>query len=187
MPLLLIIASVLLVVIVFWDKIKKLLPALLLILAIALGTGLLAEFIIPTGWSGGILGKLTLTGMSGAFLAAGTSFLLFPDETAEVISDTAESVGEAASAVLAAGANAVGSGITAFLSSPGGLIALGFGAWYFFFRKKDGESVADAERGTEPSSPPDKPVKATKPALALVDSSSDKQVDTERDVGGIAA
>lgn len=141
MPLYLIIALVVAVVVVFWDVIKKILPVLLLLLALAFATGLLSFTLFPAGTSlfGMAIGPMVFGGTSGALLAAGAAFLLFPDETAAVVADVASAVGDAAGSILAATADAVSTGLGAFLTSPVGLLVLGFGVWYFFIREKRDE------------------------------------------------
>lgn len=164
MPLALIIALIVVAVVVFWDVIKKILPILLLVLALAFATGILSFTLFPAGTTlfGIAIGPMVFGGTSAALLAAGASFLLFPDDTAELVSEVSEAVGDAASSVLDTVIDVASGAVTSFLSSPGGLIIAGVAFWYFFLReKKDGDEralqrkddVVDAQAKVLPDQP----------------------------------
>lgn len=105
--------------------IKKILPVILL--ALALWVAFVAPFTIP------LLG-VTLTGTAGALFLAGTSFLLLPEESADVVEDAARGLGRAATSVVTAAAGVASAGIGALLTSPAGLALIGFGLWYLLGR-----------------------------------------------------
>lgn len=111
-----------------FSAIKKLLPYILLALAIWLSLGF--AFTIP-------FTTFTIAaGYASALLVAGASFLFAPSETAEIVSKVATHVGDAVGSIVAAGVDVVTTGLGAMLTSPVGLLALGVGLYFLFGRSE---------------------------------------------------
>lgn len=121
------------------NLIKKILPVILLVLA--LWVAFVAPFTIP------LLG-VTLSGTAGALFLAGTSFLLLPEESADVIEGAAQGLGRAATAVVTEAAGVASAGIGALLKSPAGLALIGFGLWFLLGRNENATVRTTPSQGT---------------------------------------
>lgn len=78
---------------------------------------------------------LTFTGVKGALLAVGASFLLAPGETSELVSTAAEAVIDVGTDILVAGVGALTTVAGAALGSP--LLLIGGGLLLLFFLGND--------------------------------------------------
>ena len=123
-----------------WNLIKKVLPVIMLGLALYLVA--IGPLTIP------LLG-ITLSGTTAALALGGASFLLAPGETAEVVSKAAEGIGAVASSVAAEAGAALGTLVSSTVSATS-LIPLAVGgvfAWWFFTREKKDDRDPDSEKG----------------------------------------
>lgn len=123
--------------------IKKILPVVMLLLAVWLALGM--PFTIP------LLGEVIAGTTANALLVAGASFLLAPGETAKLVSNVAAGLGSAAGAVAAAAAGAASTGIGAFFQSPVGIGVLAFGVWFLLLRDKKDEPGGNGAQGGAPA------------------------------------
>lgn len=114
-----------------FDLVKKILPIVLLAAAVWLGLG----FGIPVAWL--VAGALPLEGAGAALLLAGSSFLVAPGETSEVLSKAVGAVGDVASDVASTIVDVASSAAGALLSSPIGIAALVIGGLWLFGGKSD--------------------------------------------------
>lgn len=125
-----------------WNLIKKVLPVVMLGLALYLVA--IGPLAIP------LLG-LTLSGTTAALALAGASFLIAPGETADVVSRAAEGIGSAASAVAVEAGDAIGSFVSSALNASSiiPLVAGGFLLWWFVAKrdKDKDEAAADGKGG----------------------------------------
>lgn len=125
-----------------WNLIKKVLPVIMLGLALYLVA--IGPLAIP------LLG-LTLSGTTAALALAGASFLIAPGETADVVSRAAEGIGSVASTVATEAGDAIGSFVSSALSTSSiiPLVAGGLLLWWFVAKKdkKEDEAVMDEEGG----------------------------------------
>lgn len=112
------------------DLIKKILPYILLGIAVWLALGM--PFLIPS------LGISIAAGGFNALLVAGVSFVLAPGETQELISEAAEALGNAATDVIQTVVDVADSALTSVLSSsPALLIVGGLLLWFLLSREKE--------------------------------------------------
>lgn len=125
-----------------WNLIKKVLPVIMLGLALYLVA--IGPLAIP------FLG-LTLSGTTAALALAGASFLIAPGETADVVSRAAEGIGDVASTVAVEAGDAIGSLVSSTLSSSSiiSLVAGGLLLWWLVTKKdkKKEKEVADGKGG----------------------------------------
>lgn len=128
---------------------KKILPYLMVALAIVL---LLTPAGLPlSAWFGAAFAGVVIPGgVVGAMLAIGTSFLFAPDETAELVNDAIDAVGDVAQNVLEEGVELLGSVASTVLSNPIVLAGAVFALWWFFGRDKK-EKDPDQLAGDGPS------------------------------------
>lgn len=116
-----------------WEAIKKILPYILLAIAIYLSLG--GALTIP-------FTSTVLQGTFHAMMVAGASFLLAPEETAELVSNAAHAIGDAASVVVSETVGVVTTGVGALLTSPVGIAVMALGLWWLFGRdKKEGGEI----------------------------------------------
>jgi hypothetical protein len=135
-----------------FDVIKKILPYVLLGIAIWLALGL--PFAIPA------LGILIEGTLGNALLVAGASFLFAPGETTELIGGALDAVGDAAVDVVETVVEVAGGAAGAVLGSPLVLAGLAFAAWWFFLRdddKKKGVVIIRDPKDPQPLPEPDSP------------------------------
>lgn len=121
-----------------WKLIKKILPYILLAMALYLA------FVGPILFLG-------LQGVGAALGLAGASFLFAPGETAEVFSKAVAGVGDAAQAVVTEAGDLLGAAVDAVLSGTGiitALVAAGVVWWLLSRRKKE-----KGDRVSEPADP----------------------------------
>lgn len=112
-----------------WKIFKKVLPYIMIALAVFFTFG-----------GSIVLMGMVLEGYAAAIAAMGISFLVAPEETIDVTSDVAKSVGTAAGAVVAAGVGGVASGLFAGDNSWLLIAAVAAGAYFLFSgRKEDNE------------------------------------------------
>lgn len=94
-----------------WTWIKDVIPYLLLALALYVG--------FMTGPGLTFLGMLIPAGWVSASIILGVSFLFLPSETSAIMSDAVSAVGDTAGSVAAELGSAIGSGVSALVSSSG--------------------------------------------------------------------
>lgn len=123
-----------------WNAIKKILPFILLAVAIWLALGL--PFAIEA------LGISIAGTQANALLLAGASFLFAPQETGDVIGKALDSVGDTAGDVISTVTDVVSDGATTILSSPIGLVGIGLLLYFLFFKDDDKKVVQNSEGQT---------------------------------------
>lgn len=125
-----------------WNLIKKVLPVIMLGLALYLVA--IGPLTVP------LLG-LTLSGTTAALALAGASFLIAPGETADLVSRAAEGIGSAASAVAVEAGEAIGSFVSSSLSASSivPMIAGGLFLWWIVTKrdKKEEEKSVEEKGG----------------------------------------
>lgn len=99
-----------------WRWIKKILPYLLLALALCVAF-MASPLTIP------LLGLVIPPGWASAAIIAGVSYLLAPEETAALVSPAVKAIGNSAAEVIAAAGTVAGAGLSA-LSDASGLSTL---------------------------------------------------------------
>lgn len=121
-----------------WNLLKKVLPYVLLAAAafVALGGAIPLSLLIT--------GLGTLEGAAAAIGLAGASFLFAPGESAEVISEAAGAVGDAASSVVAAGVDVADGLVSGLLTSSSFLMIAGLGLLFLFMKKEKKEETGAA-------------------------------------------
>lgn len=120
------------------EILKKALPYILLAAAIWLSMGM--GIPLPMMLGGAIEGTV-----ANALLAVGASFLLAPEETAEVLGDAVGALGEAAQVVLDTVVD-VGAGVlSSVLDQPLVFLAGGLALWYFLSRRDERQIVVAAQ------------------------------------------
>lgn len=118
-----------------WSLMKKILPYVLLALAVwfSLGLGIPALGIVG-GWE-------------AALLALGTSFVLAPDETSTLLSAGVAAMGDVLTTAGTAVGDALGATASSLFTSSGLLwIALGVGAYFIWKNSKDTSEDKDGSR-----------------------------------------
>lgn len=130
-----------------WAVIKKVLPYILLALAVyfmvmPLGTT------ISMAWAG-IPGLASISTQTAMLLAAGAALIFAPEETVELVGKVADTIGDAAGAVIEAGIDVAGDVLGSLFSSPIVLIGLAVGAYLLFGRDRKEDERDRGESRTE--------------------------------------